>query len=93
MFLLLYLLYFLIYNSSCPKYFQSYKKKTSNEIRDFIFEKYYKRIKFLRERSYYSMKVLKKKKYLLFLTNKLIEKISDLRDAKEHYESFIRNKN
>ena len=39
------------------------------------------------------MKVLKKKKYLLFLTNKLIEKISDLRDAKEHYESFIRNKN
>ena len=35
----------------------------------------------------------KKKKYLLFLTNKLIEKISDLRDAKEHYESFIRNKN
>ena len=34
-----------------------------------------------------------KKKDLLLLTNKLIEKISDLRDAKEYYESFIRNKN
>ena len=30
------------------------------------------------------------KKDLLFLANKLIEKVSDRRNAKEHYESFLR---
>ena len=34
-----------------------------------------------------------KKKKLLLITNKLIEKIPDLCDAKEHYQSFIRKKN
>ena len=33
-----------------------------NEIRDFIFENYYKRIGFSKENCYYSMKHLKKKK-------------------------------
>ena len=33
------------------------------------------------------------KKDLLLLTNKLIEKIPDLCDAKEHYQSLIRKKN
>ena len=33
------------------------------------------------------------KKDLLSLGNNLIEKIPDPRDAKEHYQSFIRNKN
>ena len=56
-----------------------------NEFKDF--EKYYKRIGFSEENSYYSMKHLKKK---LFLANKLIEKITDSRNAKEHYQSFIR---
>ena len=32
-----------------------------NELRDFIFENYYKRIGFVKERSYYSMKRLKKR--------------------------------
>ena len=32
-------------------------------------------------------------KYLLLLANKLIEKISDPRNAKQHYQSFIRKKN
>ena len=41
-----------------------------NEIRDFIFENYYKRIGFSKESSYCSMKRLKK--YLLLLANKLI---------------------
>ena len=34
-----------------------------------------------------------KKKDLLFLANKLIEKIPNPRNAKEHYQSFIRKKN
>ena len=62
-----------------------------NERRDFIFENYYKRFGFSKENSYYSMKRLKKK--LLLLANKLIEKIPDPRDIKEHYQSFIRKKN
>ena len=38
------------------------------------------------------MTFLKKKKKLLLLANKLIEKIPDPRSAKEHYQSFIRKK-
>ena len=37
------------------------KKISGNEIRDFIFENYYKRISFSKENSYYSMKRLKKR--------------------------------
>ena len=33
---------------------------TVNEIRDFVFENYYKIIEFSQEKSYYSMKRLKK---------------------------------
>ena len=65
------------------------KKMYVNEIKDFIFENYYKRIGFSKGNSYYSMKRLKKKD-LLLLANKLIEKISDLHNFKEHYRSFIR---
>ena len=49
------------------------KKISVNEIRDFIFENYYKRIEFSKENSYYSMKRLKRKD-LLLLAKKLIEK-------------------
>ena len=45
-----------------------------NEIRDFFFENYYKRIRFYKKNSYYSMKRLERKdllslakKYLIFL--------------------------
>ena len=37
------------------------KKMSVNEIRDFIFQNYYKRIAFSKENSYYSMTPLKKK--------------------------------
>ena len=53
------------------------------------FENYYKRIGFSKENSYYSMKHLKKKG-LLFLANKLIEKILDPPNGKERFESFIK---
>ena len=43
------------------------------EIRDFVFENYYKRIGFSKENSHYPKKRLKKKD-LLLLANKLIEK-------------------
>ena len=52
-----------------------------SEIRDIIVEDYYKRIGFSKENSYYSMKLLKKKD-LLLLANKLIEKIPNPRNAK-----------
>ena len=45
------------------------KKTSVNKIRDFIFENYYKRIRFSKESSYYSMKYLKKKIYCCLQTN------------------------
>ena len=62
-----------------------------NQIRDFIYENFYKRIGFCKEISYYSMKRLKRKD-LLLLANKLLEKVPDPYNAKEHYESFLRKK-
>ena len=67
------------------------KEMSVNEIRDFIFKNYYKRIEFFKENSYYSMKYLKKD--LLLLANKLIEKIPASRNTKKHYQKFIRKKN
>ena len=61
-------------------------------VNDFFFEHYYKRIGFSKENSYYSKKFLKKKIDSLLLANKLIEKIPDPRNAKKHYQSFIRKK-
>ena len=55
-----------------------------NEIREFIFENYYKRIGFSQENSYYSMKHLQKKD-LLLLATKLKEKIPDSRNTKEPF--------
>ena len=52
-----------------------------NEIKDSIFENYYKRIGFSKENIYYSRKCLKIKNLLLF-ANKIIAKIPDLRNAK-----------
>ena len=63
-----------------------------NEIRDFIFENYYKIIGFSKESSYYSMKCLKRKD-LLLLANKFIEKVPNPCNAKEHHQSFLRKKN
>ena len=60
------------------------KKMTVNEVRDFIFENYYKRIGFSKENSYYSMKHQKRKDLQLFEI-KLTEKILDLRNVKERY--------
>ena len=68
------------------------KKMPFNEIENFIFENYHKRIGFSKENSYYLLKLLKKKE-LLFLASKLIEKIPDPLRDKEHYQSFIRKKN
>ena len=47
------------------------KKMSANEIRDFIFENYDKRIGFSKEDRYYWMKRLRKKD-LLLLVHKLI---------------------
>ena len=42
------------------------KNMSVNEIRDFIFGNYYKRIRFSKENSYYSMKRIKKYIYINF---------------------------
>ena len=67
------------------------KEMSVNDSKDFIFENLSKRIGFSKESSYCSMKRLKRKD-LLLLTNKLIEKVTDPRNAKEHYESLLGKK-
>ena len=68
------------------------KKMSVNEIRNFIFENYYRRSGFSKENSYYSMKHQKKKDIRWFAT-KLKKQIPDPHNAKKHYQSFIRKKN
>ena len=63
-----------------------------NDIRDLFFDNYYKRIGFSEESSYFSMKHLKRNE-LLLLANKLMQKVPDRRNAKDHYDSFLRKKN
>ena len=67
------------------------KRSFVNEIRDFIFENYYKRIGFSKESTYYSMKRLKRNN--LLFANKLIEKVPDRGNAKEYYELCLKKKN
>ena len=61
-----------------------------NEIKDFIFDNYYKRIRFSNENSYYSMKRLKEERFAV--AYKQINRIPDTYNTKEHYQSFIRKK-
>ena len=68
--------------SKAIKRCQLKKQMSINEIKDFIFKNYYKRIGFSKENSYYSMNGLKEK-YLFLLANKLLEKIPDPHNAKE----------
>ena len=67
------------------------KKMSANKVIEFFFENYYKRIELSNGNSYYSMKLLKRD--WLLLANKLSEKIPDSRNAKEHYQTFLRKKN
>ena len=58
---------------------------SASDIRNFIYENHYKQIAFSKEDSYLSLNRLKKKQHLLLFANKLIEKILDPRNAKQHY--------
>ena len=86
---------FLIYNNIHPRYYESYKKcdVTTNEIKDFILENYYKRIGFSKKKQLLFNQTLENKKDLLLLANKLNQNIPDPCNAKEHYQSFPVKKN
>ena len=56
-----------------------------------VYINYYRQVWFSRENSYYSMKL--KKRDLLLLAIKLIEKISDATNAKQNYQSYLKRKN
>ena len=83
---------FVLYTDVYFEYTQRYKKMTIKELKDFIFENYYRQIGFTKENSYYLVKY-QKEKDLLLLATKLIEKIPDASNAKEYYQSFLKNKN
>ena len=59
------------------------KKMTIKELKNFIYENYDRRIGFPVENSYCSMK--QKKKDLLLLATKSIEKIPDATNDKQYY--------
>ena len=63
--------------------FSTIKKTTIKEMKDYIFKNYYRRIGFPKYNSFYSMKS-KRKKDLLLLAAKLIEKIPNACNAKEY---------
>ena len=65
---------------------------TIKELKDFMYEIFHRRIGFLKENSYYSMKH-QKKKDLLLLATKLIEKIPDGTSAKKYYQLYLKRKN
>ena len=54
-----------------------------------LYENYYRQIGFPKENSYYSMKRLKKD--LLLLATKLREKIPNDSNAKEYYQTLLKN--
>ena len=54
---------------------------------------YCRQVRFTKENNCYSIKH-RKKKYLILLATKLIEKIHDASSAKEYYyQSFLKNEN
>ena len=63
------------------------KRRSFNEIRDFIFENYYQRISCSKENNE-TLEI----KYLLLLAKKLIEKIPDSRNAKKKKKSVRQSK-
>ena len=71
------------------KIVRAIKKMSVNEIKDFIFENYFKQIGFSKESSYYSTKRLKRKD-LLFFTRTFIENVADPHNTREHYQPFLR---
>ena len=73
------------------EYTQCYIKVTIKELKDFIFENYYRQIEFTKEKSYYSMKH-QKKKDLLLLATKLIEKKPNASNAKNIINHFLKTK-
>ena len=60
-----------------------------SEIKNFIFENYFKQIGFSKKENSYSSKKSLNKKGLLLLIHKLIKNVPDPRNAKEHYQLFI----
>ena len=68
------------------------KKMTVNELRNFIFKNYYKRIIFSKENSYYSME-RQKGKDLQFFATKVAKNIPDPSNAKEYYNSHLKRRN
>ena len=58
------------------------KKMKIKELKDFILKKYYRKIRFTKENSYYSMKNRKKKDLLSFATKLTKLKIPDVSNAK-----------
>ena len=67
------------------------KKMTVHELRNFIFENYYKRNGFVKESSYYSIKRLKKR--FAIACDQIDRKVVDPTNAEEYYNSYLKREN
>ena len=64
------------------------EKMSVNEIKDFTCENYYKRIGFSKENT----ETFKENRFIV-AWKQINKKVPDPRNAKEHYQSFLRKKN
>ena len=67
------------------------KKMTVHELRNFIFENYYKRTGFVKESSYYSIKRLKKR--FAIACDQIDRKVVDPSNVEEYYNSYLKREN
>ena len=65
---------------------------TMKELKNFIYENYYRQVWFPKENSHYSIKY-QRKKDLLWLAIKLTVKIPDATNTKLNYQSYVKRKN
>ena len=65
---------------------------TIKELKNFIYENYYRQVWFPQESSHYTIKY-QRKKDLLWLAIKLTVKIPDATNAKLNYQSYVKRKN
>ena len=68
---------------------ESYKKMTAKELKDFIFQNYYKRNWIYYRKQQLFNEILNEKRSV----TKLIKQIPDASNAKEYYRPFLKSKN
>ena len=84
---------FPIYNNVYPKYYQGQDKDVYQWNQQLCLWKLLNQLDSLKKAVIIKLNTWKEKTYCCLLTNKLIGKVPDGCNAKEHYQSFLRKQN